>query len=337
MMALFPIRHPRLGLSIDARTITLAEVRRDWRRGWTSLALRRSSERELPPGLIRPSATEPNVSDVSALAAELRALRGSRRTAPGSVSAALSLPDLCARVGLLDFEHVPEKQAERDALVRWRFQKEFNTSLQDRRFAYRIFRVEEGQNGRANGADVIRARVLAVAIRGEIIDQYEQACEQAGLVPVNVGLGGLRLFDLYRHTLSPVDELFFLHLGESGFSFFALRHGCPAFLRVKPLRNGTFAATTSSSTSSSLSNEVLATLQFYTDLHPRPPQGSSGTSDPLRPLYIVGNHELPASAAESLGITISSLSADGLPYRKSRAVGRLSFAGLPALAGVIEM
>ena len=46
------------------------------------------------------------------------------------------------------------------------------------------------------------AYVLAMAIKRSILDQYEQVCRQAGVLPISISCAALWLFDFYR----PVDD-----------------------------------------------------------------------------------------------------------------------------------
>lgn len=325
-MTVFPFRRPHLGLSIGAGMLGLAEVRRDWRQGRGRLKLHRSGDRALPPGLIRPSATEPNMKDVTALTDELCALLGGRRQASRALSVALTLPDLCARVALLDFESLPQKPAERETLLRWRFQRDLNLAGTDVRVAYRVFQEAAEPRAHPDRREPGSFWVLACAIRQDIVGQYEQACEEAGLLPISVGLAGLRLFDLCRPALAAGEEFFFVHVADSGFSFLGVRHGSPVFLRIKPLRNG----------SATLATELLATLQFYTDRHRQAARADPTAPEAARPLFIVGDPGLPGSFAESLGITVLPLGLDDLSVSKTLAAGALSSSSLPALAGVLD-
>lgn len=318
-----PFRRPSLGLSIGTRTLSLAEIRRGWGpRG--NIGLRRCSERPLPDGLIRLSAAEPNVSDVPALARELRALLGTERSA----SVALTLPDLCTRVALLDFEALPPKTADRDRLLRWRFQKDFNMPAADLRLSYRVFRTTP-------------PRVLAVGARNTIVGQYERACEEAGLWPITVGVTSPRLFDLCRPAMqaaigSGTGELFFLHVGEDSFSLLAFREGCPVFLRTKPLHNG------GSSDQAAIAGEVLATLQFYADSYPR---ARAGPSDAVRPFFVVGLppacEVLDPGRAESMRIKVIVIGWDKVPVSRNghgpSVPDARPLSGLPALAGLLEV
>ncbi|MGH7164334.1 MAG: hypothetical protein ACREIS_02275 [Nitrospiraceae bacterium] len=302
-LTLFPIQRPRLGLSIDARTLSMLEVQRDWRRGWRDIDVRLCGERTLPAGLVTLSATELNVSDVAALAGEVRALRGNARNALRVASVALSLPDLCARVALFEFEVWPNKPAECDALLRWRFQKDLGMPATGARLAFRVFPPTPGPS--AGGAHKTH-RVLAATIQARIIEQYEQVCQEAGLIPVSLGVSSLRLFDLCRPFMaaprgnvqydSPApgqapgmdpSEFFFLHVAQAGFSFFALRYHCPVFHRIKPLRNG----------HTNLVDELRATVQFYDESRPAARNGCPALP---RPLFIVGAED-PCSDGQRPG------------------------------------
>lgn len=325
-MALFPITSPHIGLSISPQTLCAVEVGRDWRSGWRGVRLRQCRTRELPAGLIRPSASEPNVANVTTLTDHLQTLLDGRR----SLSVALSLSDLCGRVALFDFETLPQKTAERDALVRWRYQQDLNVPAGDARLAYRVFRPASDQS---------IMRVLAVAIRPDILDQYERACEDAGLFPVSVGLGSLRLFDLCCPAIKAAarsDEVFFLHAAEGSFAFVAVRGGIPAFLRIKPIRNG--AGGESVTSASHVADELVATLQFYTDVHP----AGSGEADqgPLRSLFMVGDAMVQAAVdrttLESLNVQIVPLGWDTAPVSSGiPEPASLPQSGLPALAGCL--
>ncbi len=294
-LTLFPIQRPRLGLTIDARTLSMLEVQRDWGRGRRNRDVKLCSERALPAGLVTLSATEPNISDVAALAGEVRALRGDHRKASHVMSVALSLPDLSARVALFEFEVWPSKPAECDALLRWRFQKDFGIASTGARLAFRAF--PPTADSVAGGGDKTH-RVLAAAIQARIIEQYEQACELARFIPISLGVTSLRLFDLCRPVMAAArgevkpdssasgqvtetesSEMFFLHVSQAAFSFFAVRHHRPVFYRIKPLRNG----------HTNLADEVRATVQFYDESRPAAPNGYPVLP---RPLIIVSGEEL---------------------------------------------
>ncbi len=326
-MRLFPFRRPSLGLSIGADMLGLVEVRR----GWRESSIRRCAERALPAGLVRLSASEANVTDVSALAKECSALLEGQTKVTRPVPISLSLPDLCARVALFEFDTLPHKPSEVDALIRWRFQKDLNLPVTDMRLTYQIFPPHLHPLPQGERAGV---RVLAVAVRESVIGAYEQACELAGLIPVRVGLTSLQLFDLCRPAIEAVlkttAECFYLYVGEGSFAFIAIEAGVPVFLRIKPLRNGSTTGNTAAH-ASAVADELLATLQFYMERH----VASGKAPATPRPLFLVNGDGIVPALPDSLGVTVVPMGWDDLRIARQPSAVPL-FAGLPALAGVME-
>jgi hypothetical protein len=187
-------------------------------------------------------------------------------------------------VGLFEFESVPRKAVEFDALVRWRFQQELNFSAAQARLSYRMFR-PTCRFARPTGASV---RVLAVAIREEIASQYERACESAGLIPLNVSLTSLILFESYRSAMEThltrlqrqsgvsIRDCFLLCRAEHSFTMIAFRDGIPALVRTKTCEMDR-AGTAACRVDLPLLREVLATLHFYADQY-APPLPSAKTA-----------------------------------------------------------
>lgn len=341
-MKLFPFKKPAFGLSIGADKLGLVEVRR----GWREPSLRRCAERALPAGSLKLSASESNVTDVSALAREFSALLDGRGKVTRPVPVSLSLPDLCARVALFEFDTLPPKPSELDALIRWRFQKDLNVPVTDTRFTHQVFHPTSGHA--STGGPI---RVFAVAAREKVIGPYEQACELAGLIPVSVGLTSLQLFDLCRPAieaaLKRTGECFYLYVGEGSFAFLAIRAGVPVFLRIKPLRlphPGPLPGRERGSSSSPsplggegwdegnpMRDELLATLQFYMER-----EAVSGNAPaPSRPLYLVNGKGLVPAIPDSFGVTVVPMGWEDLRIARPPSAVPL-FAGLPAYAGVVE-
>jgi hypothetical protein len=324
-MRLFPFMRPSLGLSIGAGTLGLVEVRR----GWRELSLQRCTERTLPAGLLRLSASDANVTDVSALAKEFSALLDGQGIVTRPVPITLSLPDLCARVALFEFDSVPSKPSEMEALIRWRFQKDLNMPVADARLTYQLF-----QPMSAHAPTGGPIRILAVAIRATVIEPYERACELAGLIPVSVGLTSLQLFGLCRSVmetaLNTTEECFYLYVGEGSFAFIAIRAGVPVFLRIKPLRNGGTNGNALPHVSA-VDDELLATLHFFMEQEAVSGKGSG----PSRLLFLVNGDGIVPALPDSLGISIVPLSWETVRIAKQPSTIPLS-AGLPALAGVME-
>lgn len=334
-MPLFPVHRPRVGLSFSGQSLSLVELAARWRPGWRGASLVRASEQPLPPGLLHPSDSVPNVSDVSALAQEVRTLVG-----PIRISAvALCLPDQAARVGLFEFDRLPKQAAECEALLRWRFREEMNVPSADTRIVYRVFHgTGVSQSGEERAGPV--TRVLATSIHRAILAQYEQVCEEAGLLPVAIGLSSLQLFNLCHTTMSPAEELFFAHASPDGFAFLALRENSPVFLRLRSLRQSNF----------NLLDELTGTLQFYDD---QAPHGDLTTDAPARRLFLLdattkGSDSQdppewaagPAAMITPTGnanwrIQVSPVGWGSLPL-SGQNLADCPVSGLSALAGMVE-
>jgi Tfp pilus assembly protein PilN len=238
---------PRFGLKLGPRQAAWAVRSTDWR-GRSRV---RSTVVDLPAGLLRPSPVEPNISDVHALQSRLRALIGvpDGRQAPGW-PIALVLPDLCVRTVLLNVDTLPSRSSERDALIRWRLEKEATFPVASARLV----------------SQVVAPHTMLVVMIGEaVLRQYETVCDELGLVPATVRATSFLLHDV-AGVSSPVEEpAGWLSVLDEGFSFMVHQAGRPVFVRTK-------------TQSPQLLDDLAASLAFYEETHP-------GT--PLRRLHVL--------------------------------------------------
>lgn len=315
-MALYPIRRPTLGLQISSHTMTLVEVRRDWRRGGHGWHLKACRRIDLPEGVIRLSSTELNLLDVQAVTHQLKGLLEGRRRC-----VAVSLPDHCARIALFDFDTLPQKPAEVEAILRWRFQNDLNLAVGKSRMQYRVFRTATG----AAKAEKPTVRILVAAVREEIVSQYEQLCEAAGVMPVSIGLSSLALIESCRPVMtSHPAEALFLHATDDGFTFMAFRQSCPVFLRTKALPGDQ-------------TEEILATLQYYADRG----NGAASAAEQAahHALYLVKQQtwQPPAGLGDFLPLKVITLDWDSVHVTRRVSPEPLPLCGLPALAAVLAV
>lgn len=190
---------PQRCLKFGTDSIAWAETERDWC-GQRRYACGMSP---LSDGIIKPSPTEENVSDPAELAKRIRVLTG-----PGSVHHAIEgtivsvlprrigvlLPDTAVRVTVLQLEQIPVRREERDALLRWRLGQEQLFPLSGAKVSFQVFHDRSGGKGPAH-------TVLTVAVQESVLKQYESLCESVGLIPEEVGITSLRIFDLWRKAL----------------------------------------------------------------------------------------------------------------------------------------
>lgn len=127
------------------------------------------SARSLPAGCLAPNLTAANVADPAtlgqAIAESMSALGGRGR------DVVVVIPDAAARIVLLDFDTLPEKRAEADAMVRFRLKKSLPFEVEHAQVSYSV------QNG--NG----ETRVVAAVVLSSVLAEYESAFRRAGLEP----------------------------------------------------------------------------------------------------------------------------------------------------------
>jgi len=267
MSFFFPVHRPRLGLSFTERGIALVELRR----GWGKPGIARVRERPLPNGVLRVSATEPNLLDRKAVEVELKSLL--RCTSERTV--AVCLPDHACHLAVFPFKTVPPRERERDSILRWRFEHEEHVLVGDARILHRVFSVREAAKTPVIQDDQITAYVLAMAMKRCVLDQYEQVCEQMGVLPVSINCAAMWLFDFYRSVMTQAAELFFVHQAPDSMTFFAIRKGIPVFCRTKSWRHE----------KADVTGEIRCTMQFYEDLLS---PGEAAIGPVSGPIYMVG-------------------------------------------------
>jgi type IV pilus assembly protein PilM len=141
----------------------------------------------LPKGALETSPVEDNVRQLDAITPVLGqfvAVRGTRRR-----SAAVLLPDACARVSVLDFDAFPETPAEQIALVRFRVKKTIPFDIESASVVYYVQR---------GGAKQGKTEVVAVTVAHEILARYEALFRNAGFHPGDVTVSALAMLNLYK-------------------------------------------------------------------------------------------------------------------------------------------
>ena len=191
---------PQRCLKFGTDSIAWAETERNWR----GQRRHRCVTSPLSEGMVKPSPTEENVSDPSALADRIRILisqnsvsRTVGRAIPSDLPqwVAVLLPDTAVRVTVLHLEQIPVRHDEREALIRWRLGQEQLFPLNGARVLSQVFHDRSGGKGPAH-------TVLTVVAQEAVLKQYESLCESVGLIPQEVGVTSLQVFDLWRRTLS---------------------------------------------------------------------------------------------------------------------------------------
>lgn len=174
---------PDVAIAVDAGYVAAALL--GWRGGQPIVAAH--AVEALPAGVVTPALATPNLADPAIVGQAIkRALGALGRTSP---YAALIVPDTAAKVSLVRFEKIPARAAELQEMLRWQVRKSAPFPLEQA-----IVTSTPGIVPAEGG----REYVVSVA-RQDVIQQYEQACEAAG---VHAGLVDLASFGVVNGVLA---------------------------------------------------------------------------------------------------------------------------------------
>jgi len=154
---------PRVACEISAERVVAA------RAAESSQVLEAASARSLPDGSLAPGLQQANVAARDALVA---ALQDSLSAVGGrSRDISLVIPDATTRVMLLDFESLPEKPQEADAVVRFRLKKSLPFDVEQAAVSF-------DRQGTGNPI-----RVVAAVTPRSVLEEYESLVRDAGFNP----------------------------------------------------------------------------------------------------------------------------------------------------------
>lgn len=189
---------PQYCVKFGTDSIAWAESHRNWRGRYRRTCL----TAPLVDGMVKPSPAEENLSELPTIAERLRALATAEQPDDGGRWSrlfgrprriTLLLPDAAVRAVVLHLDQLPAKHEEREALIRWRLGQQQLFPVAGAKIAYQVFMNQPGSGGQAY-------TVLTVSIQESVLNQYEAMCESVGLIPQEVGITSLRLFDFWRST-----------------------------------------------------------------------------------------------------------------------------------------
>jgi type IV pilus assembly protein PilM len=148
--------------------------------------------RELPHGAVLPSLTEANVQRADWLRDTIKTVLD--EVAGRERDVVTILPDAAVRVALLDFETLPEKREESEAVVRFRLKKSLPFDVDKARVSYQV----------QPGSSSKELKVIAAVALAGVLDEYEAAFRDSGYAPGVVlpsMLAALGAVDAARPTL----------------------------------------------------------------------------------------------------------------------------------------
>jgi hypothetical protein len=116
--------------------------------------------RELPAGVLTPSANKSNVADSAVVREVIAAVSERVGNIGGRVG--LLIPDVAVRVALMQFETLPDNHGQAETLVLWKMREYLPYAPEEARLSYQVV-------GKQPGA----LEILGVAVRGSVLAEYE--------------------------------------------------------------------------------------------------------------------------------------------------------------------
>jgi hypothetical protein len=116
--------------------------------------------RELPAGVLAPSANKSNLTDSAVVRQTINEV--SERVGSGGGRVGLLIPDVAVRVALLQFETLPDNPRQAETLVLWKMREYLPYAPEEARLSYQVV-------GKQPGA----LEILGVAVRGSVLAEYE--------------------------------------------------------------------------------------------------------------------------------------------------------------------
>ena len=212
-------RRDHIGLSIGPTHLSLASA---VQRG-EALDIGHCAVEALEEGVCRPSPVEKNILQIDRWRKSVRSILD---RFPRIRHLTLALPDSAVRMLLLDLQQVPKGQKDFEKLIQWHMEKTFLYPLGESRFSYHV--LARGPN---------RTKVLATAVKKEVIEQYESLDAAYPIETRQIAPSSFYLFNLFRplmtRTAGEAGHLIFVCLLDQSLTILVFDRGHLSFIRVK--------------------------------------------------------------------------------------------------------
>ncbi|MET0516286.1 MAG: hypothetical protein ABW047_13290 [Nitrospiraceae bacterium] len=326
---------PRYCLKIGSQDLAWAEVSRNWR----GRRRYRSAVTGLSDGIIRLSPLEPNVLNPGEFQERIRVLAGTAQVTkwtrrvfvPGMPRAVtLILPDLAVRLAVLHLQELPPTYQEREAVIRWRLGQEQLLSLTGAKVFFQVVSTSVLSGERRN-------TILTVVVQESVLEQYEAICEEAGLLPQQVEVASLALFNMWVRTAGGLNRIksdfLWVNIADGGFTAFIFHQRELVFIRTKPQGIGVHDEENAEGPQSPWVEKVIeecaASLYACQQHHP-------GLA--VKNMILIGDGERHVGFRDKLerdlGLSVKELGWEDVRHSGAEFAETSSIAALQAVAGV---
>ncbi len=289
------IPRPRVACEITAEHVIAA------RAGEGGQALEAAAARKLAEGSLTPGLQQANVNGRDALVTALRDSLAAVSNRSGDLC--LVIPDAATRIMLLDFDSLPDKPQEADAVVRFRLKKSLPFDVDQSAVSF-------DSQGTSNPV-----RVVAAVTPRTVLEEYEGLVREAGYNPGAVlpsMIAALGAVDASRPTM-----VIKVELGTTTFAIVDQNQ-----LRLyRALENGGSAVT-----GDSLVDDVNTSLVYFEDRY------AVGV-DRVLVAGVESAQELQTALSASSNIRVEELVSSRMA---GAAVGNVSRSALAGVVGALE-
>lgn len=188
--------------------------------------LERTAFAALPPDTLRISWKEPNLLATDVFVRQARAVKKSLQTRESRV--ALSLPDGCGRITLLELDETWKNRGEAAEIILWKLKKSLPHEAHGLHLDFQILLQREG------GPSLI---MVAFVARG-IIEQYENLLREAGLETAWINLDQVNFVHAFAADIGDAGITAFVSWYGGSLGVVVIHDGVPLFWRSKHLPAG---------------------------------------------------------------------------------------------------
>jgi len=173
----------------------------------------------LPTGALAPSANKSNATDIAAVRRAITQV--SERVGNGGGRVGLLIPDVAARVSLLQFETLPDDLREAETLVLWRMREYLPYAPEEARLTFQVVGKQPGS-----------VEILGVAVRSSVLAEYESVMQGINGGPALVLPASVALLPLLPEEAG---GQLLLHLCPGALTAVVVASNCLRYWRTRPL------------------------------------------------------------------------------------------------------
>jgi hypothetical protein len=246
----------------------------------------------LPPGLIVPSLTKPNIASVPDFVTAMKSAIA--KAEAKSMKMSLAIPDASAKSAIYVMDTLPSSESERQQLLKWKLKKAVPFNVEESHLSY-------WEKKTSNGKHVL----LTVCICREVLNQFEDAFQKMGIQMGYVTLSSFAAVEFLAHFDPEAIQksVLLLRLGATDTSSLIMQEGRVSFFRHSE-RNGyeepALAPTTPKPTQTpyqEIYDELYPCVIYYQD---------KLSSQPLAKIYVACHQEIPLTVLATLSEILKS-------------------------------